>query len=193
MFARYILPVIPFLCLTAASFVTTAARWVVTRLHAPRWFGLVATSMVVGLLLPSIRSVIQFDRLLARTDNRLLARRWVEQHFPAGVTIAQAGAPHGRVFHGDANEVRYRLIEITEDMRSAQVILMNSSALTGPANIYGADETLARDYERVLELKASTDDKARIYDLQDEFYLPLAGFKGVERPGPDITIYARRR
>jgi hypothetical protein len=29
-----------------------------------------------------------------------------------------------------------------------------------------------------------------VYDLQDAFYVPLAGFTGIVRPGPDLTIYA---
>ena len=31
-----------------------------------------------------------------------------------------------------------------------------------------------------------------IYDWQDEFYLPLAGFGPVIRPGPTLAIYVRR-
>ena len=33
--------------------------------------------------------------------------------------------------------------------------------------------------------------KGAIYDWQDEFYLPLAGFGGIWRPGPNLTIYVR--
>ncbi len=29
------------------------------------------------------------------------------------------------------------------------------------------------------------------YDQHDAFYLPLVGFGGVVRPGPDVTIYQR--
>ena len=29
------------------------------------------------------------------------------------------------------------------------------------------------------------------YDQHDAFYLPLIGFGGVVRPGPDVTIYER--
>jgi hypothetical protein len=31
-----------------------------------------------------------------------------------------------------------------------------------------------------------------VYDLFDQFYLPYAGFAGIERPGPDVTIYRNR-
>jgi hypothetical protein len=33
--------------------------------------------------------------------------------------------------------------------------------------------------------------KGAVYDWQDEFYLPLAGFGGIWRPGPNLTIYVR--
>jgi hypothetical protein len=31
-----------------------------------------------------------------------------------------------------------------------------------------------------------------IYDRQDAFFLPIAGFTGVARPGPTVLIYRRR-
>jgi hypothetical protein len=31
------------------------------------------------------------------------------------------------------------------------------------------------------------------FDMQDGFFIPLAGFAGVERPGPNICIYQRKR
>jgi hypothetical protein len=33
--------------------------------------------------------------------------------------------------------------------------------------------------------------KGPVYDWQDEFYLPLAGFSDILRPGPNLTIYVR--
>jgi hypothetical protein len=35
-------------------------------------------------------------------------------------------------------------------------------------------------------------DTARLYDQQDAFYLPLAGFAGLRRPGPSFELYRRR-
>jgi hypothetical protein len=31
-----------------------------------------------------------------------------------------------------------------------------------------------------------------VYDQQDAFFLPLSGFSGIGRPGPNISIYRRR-
>ena len=38
----------------------------------------------------------------------------------------------------------------------------------------------------------ASDERANIYDWQDDFFLPLTGFKRIERPGPNVTIYMRR-
>lgn len=45
---------------------------------------------------------------------------------------------------------------------------------------------------------AATFDGARfegrlIYDQQDEFYLPVAGFRDVIRPSPNLAIFIKRR
>jgi hypothetical protein len=34
--------------------------------------------------------------------------------------------------------------------------------------------------------------RASPYDQQDAFFLPLAGFHGITRPGPDFYVYRRR-
>jgi hypothetical protein len=31
-----------------------------------------------------------------------------------------------------------------------------------------------------------------VYDRQDAFFVPIAGFTGVARPGPSVLIYKRR-
>ncbi|MCX6553273.1 MAG: hypothetical protein NTY02_20090, partial [Acidobacteria bacterium] len=33
--------------------------------------------------------------------------------------------------------------------------------------------------------------RRRVYDRQDAFYLPLDGFDGIDRPGPNLLIYVR--
>jgi len=32
---------------------------------------------------------------------------------------------------------------------------------------------------------------SRVYDMQDAFFLPIAGFRGVQRPGPTVWIFRR--
>jgi hypothetical protein len=35
----------------------------------------------------------------------------------------------------------------------------------------------------------SLDGPPRVYDPQDAFFMPLAGFDGVRRPGPNFYLY----
>src|SRR5262249_35115377 len=79
-FARYAVPLVPFFCLFAATLVVRLSA----RLGGG-WRSLVLMAMLaLAIALPSTLSVVRFDRLLARTDSRLLAARWIEAHVPAG-------------------------------------------------------------------------------------------------------------
>ena len=54
------------------------------------------------------------------------------------------------------------------------------------------EQILARDYELGFDRAGVGSHPDNIYDWQDDFYLPLTGFKGIERPGPNLKIYIRR-
>ena len=50
--------------------------------------------------------------------------------------------------------------------------------------LFGTMLAFARDVDAA--------DPRNRYDLQDEFYLPFAGFHQVDRPGPNLKVYVRR-
>jgi hypothetical protein len=191
-FVRYMLPVVPFLCLAAGYSVTEAASWLAARARQPKLAPAIATASVIMLLWPSALSVISFDRLISRPDSRLLARRWVESQFPHGTTIAQLGTETGHVFLHDLNEKRYVRAAVTRRARPDLVIIHSSPLRPGPPGLSEVRRILATDYELAYNRNVVGDHPGNIYDRQDDFYLPLAGFKGVERPGPNFSIYIRR-
>jgi hypothetical protein len=192
-FARYMLPVVPFLCLTAGYAVTEGSWWLAARIRRPSWAPIIVSLGVVGLLLPSAESVVKFDRLIARTDNRLLARRWVEQRFAPGTTIAQVGPESGHVFLHDDDEVRYVSAEFTQRGVGPDLVIVQSSPLMRhPPNLGRLEQILATDYQVGFAHDVVGDDPDNVYDWQDDFYLPLSGFKRIERPGPNLSIYVRR-
>ena len=133
-FVRHMVPVVPFLCLAAAYFIAESASWIARRLRRPQWSPALVTVGLIGALWPSVHSVVMFDMLMARTDNRLLARRWVEQRFQPGTTIAQIGMMGGHVFLQDANEVRYTTIEFTREGLRPDIVVVQSSVLDAPAS-----------------------------------------------------------
>ena len=76
-FVRYMMPVVPFLCIFAGYFVATAANAMSRPMRLrPAW---VAAIVGLAVAAPTARHVVQFDRLLTQEDSRIaggaLARR----------------------------------------------------------------------------------------------------------------------
>jgi hypothetical protein len=188
-FARYALPVVPFLCLSAGYLVATMAAGVTNYLRRPAWQTPATTVMTAALLWPSLLSVIAFDRLIAREDSRVLARRWIEARFAPGTTVAQFGPSNGHVYI--YYETAYQLTDTTSTPRPTLVIVVSS-----PLGAPGLDSVapwLDREYDlQFVQKVVAEDDPANTYDRQDELFVPLAGFHQVERPGPNLRIYVRR-
>ncbi len=82
-FMRYVLPLIPLLCLAAAALLEPLARRFLPR------------GMVWGIafmaVAPTAHASWQHSYLLAQTDTRVLAAEWIEQHIETGVAIAVCG------------------------------------------------------------------------------------------------------
>src|SRR6185295_4457896 len=168
-FARYALPVVPFLCLTAGYLIVNVAAAATAYLQRPRWRIPVTTAITAAVLWPSMLSVIAFDRLIAREDSRVLARRWIEARFPPGTTIAQLGQSNGHVYI--YYETDYRLTEISSPVRPTLVVVVSS-----PLGLPGLDVApwLEREYDlQFAEKVVAEDDRANTYDWQDEFFVPL--------------------
>lgn len=73
-------------------------------------------------------------------------------------------------------------------------IVVEHSEIAGASNLSMTMQTLL-DAEYQLQhtvLAAEQNNGQRHYDPQDAFYLPLAGFNGVQRPGPNLQIYQRK-
>jgi hypothetical protein len=193
-FARYMIPVVPFLCLTAAHAVTAAGRWTAERAGRPAWTTSIVFAGAALVLAPSAWSVIQFDRLISRTDNRLIAASWIRSQFPGGATIAQVGPDGGRVIvAGDDFRLstRYTTVPFANGHPAPDIIVVQSSPLVrGESGAPG--DLLAKEYDLAADLHVDAGDRRNVYDWQDEFYVPLTGFKGIQRPGPNLRIYVRR-
>lgn len=86
-FARYLLPIVPMLCIAAASAVVSGVsllrRYEIPR--APRT-ALIAALTVAALLPPAIQAV-QFDRMIAKKGTADLAYAWITANVPKGASI----------------------------------------------------------------------------------------------------------
>lgn len=194
-FARYILPVVPFLCLTAAFAVSEAAQWMANRSRRPLWATGMAWALAALVIAPSAWSVVEFDRLLARTDSRLLAIDWIKGQFPDGATIGGVGRMSTRLhFLWEAPGIpsRYTSVEAEEVAADPDVLIVPTSLFAPGAELGPRAAALAARYKPLFVVEAHDPAAVgNVYDWQDEFYLPLAGFNGIRRPGPSLTIYVR--
>ena len=190
-FTRHMIPVVPFLCLAAGYFLAESASWLSVLITRPAWRAAMTAAAVALVLWPSARSVVMFDSLLARDDSRLIARRWIEQRFPAGTTIAQIAPDGGVVFWHDASEVAYTtIVDLPRTGARPAVVIVQSSPLRPPPDNMGEVEAVLKaEYTLAFVQHVVTADPANVYDLQDEFYLPLTGFRHIERPGPNLDVY----
>ena len=202
-FARYMVPVVPFLCVTAAYFACQAAHAIERRFGPGR---LAAAIIVIALsiALPTMVQVVRFDRVLGRADSRVLATEWIRSQVPRGASVYLAGGSYGSPdLGGRGSAPPYRVWEFDEsrgrfDTPSGltngwpEWIVVQESPLLDYSRVPAAVGVgLARyDLRRafhVVDMQAP-----HVYDQQDAFFLPLAGLSGIGRPGPNIYIYQRR-
>ena len=85
-FARYALPLIPFVALGAADALVAAHAWLAVR-HRSLARVTTAVLTIAALALPLLRS-IQHDVLLTQLDTRTIAKGWIEANIPAGAKLA---------------------------------------------------------------------------------------------------------
>jgi hypothetical protein len=87
-YVRYAIPLVPFLCITAAYFVELLGMNIkkISGANASRFFTAVLSA---AILLPSSLNIVKFNSILSKKDNRLVTESWIKNHVPPGSTIAQ--------------------------------------------------------------------------------------------------------
>ena len=213
-FARYMVPLVPILCATAALAVVALAR------RLPRARLAAAFALAALLALPSLRETIATNRVLARQDSRVAAARWLRSHVPPDATLLLVGAvfadpplflrgrkaydpypwpprafagrlalPQGPRFQRVRNALDPSFDALASDPEIDFVVVEQS-----PLRAYGPSGTLERSlagFRRVASFEGVGSDPELRFDLQDAFYLPLAGAARAPRPGPNVHVYAR--
>lgn len=87
-FARYALPLLPFLALVAAR---ALVDFIHKSIGQPTLQAAATLISVVVVLTPSTMSVVRFDYLLTQKDTRTVAKHWINNNIPAGSLIASEG------------------------------------------------------------------------------------------------------
>ncbi len=189
-FFRYVLPLLPALCILAGGLLTAAPD------RSRRW----ALAVGLVLLLPSLYNSALSDQLLGRTDTREQAAEWLNGNAPAGAGL-QIHSYWGQPFY-DARELGdnplhplYRAGDPVADSFQQGLYTTRYSINGGGAPCYdlvesgppwqSPDDSVPAGVARFLPGRPSA---GAVYDQLDSFYLPLWNLDGLDRPGPAIVI-----
>jgi hypothetical protein len=206
LFVRYAMPIVPFLCVTAAYLVCRSAQWIASRISARGGQGSVLSAALTALLAmavvwSSVTRVWAFDRVMSSTDNRVVVAQWFFDHVPSGETVVQTGSRYGLVQFWDRRfpykEWRWDgvrqlfLLDGTKRFSNSDrpdwIIIQDSPLPSSTQPV--VKEVMADGYVRAAEFPAFTSSEDLVYDQQDAFFVPLAGFAHVVRPGPNFSVY----
>jgi hypothetical protein len=206
LFVRYAMPIVPFLCVTAAYLVCVSTSWIVSRVwpragRGPVLSGALAGALALVLVWSSVIRVWAFDRIMNTTDNRVVVAQWFFDHVPPGQSVLQAGSRYGLVQFWDRRfpykEWRWdgvRQIFIMDGTRRFSKsdrpdwIIIQDSPLPSATQAI-VKEVMSDGYVRAAEFPAFSPSDDLVYDQQDAFYVPLAGLAHVVRPGPNFSVY----
>jgi 4-amino-4-deoxy-L-arabinose transferase-like glycosyltransferase len=198
-FVRYVTPLMPFLCITAAVAVMEMTNRLI-RGSAARRAAIVTVSAVLAW--PSIQRVIAFDALIAQVDTRLLADEWLAAHAGARDWIAEE-AP--ALLHSNfASPVglhvarfdfgRDQFVSFQGEVVQPDWIVLPRAPLS--PYMVGATRLLqitssGYDLSKVI-IGAEGNESPKMFDEQDMFVVPYSDFAQRARPGPDVYIYHKR-
>jgi dolichyl-phosphate-mannose-protein mannosyltransferase len=196
---RYMTPVVPFFCMTAALTVVWLVRRFASETLAPR----IVTVAAIAIALPSLQRAVAFDSVIGRTDTRVLAADWTAAHVRQQESVGQIPPV---LIYPDFGVPRPSNLVTFDVNRNAFVSASGATAVpdwiivpTSPLSAYtiGADELPAianRGYVRETTIAAAHGlEMPSWFDQQDPFFVPFTTFTMRDRPGPEIQIFRRRR
>jgi hypothetical protein len=195
-FFRYVLPMVPLLCIAAAVAIRQAAESI-----APRRPILLTSVLATVVALPPLVNSVWMDVLLARTDTRVLAGRWLASRVSSDQAVYDAGGDYAGAF----------LMGVPAHVWNASTFVPSRNGFVGSGGrlpdwivlpesplVYGSVpqqlQRLVGDRYRLADVIVATRGSmnSTIYDVQDAFFMPIAGFTPIVRPGPTLKIYAVR-
>jgi 4-amino-4-deoxy-L-arabinose transferase-like glycosyltransferase len=204
-FVRYMVPLVPFLCLTAAFFVDRIIQFADEKFGIGRARGMFTLVLVLIVAAPTAVSSVAFDRLMTRTDTRVLGADWIAATFPSSASIYQTGLAYGHLQLKPAG--RYTQYAFAEqaglfvlDGRPAPDLPEIIVVIESPLRVYTQvppqlGPTLQAEYVPRWTLDSVPRERLSntIYDQEDAFFAPFVGIENATRPGPNLRIFERRQ
>jgi hypothetical protein len=183
-FVRYMVPVVPFLCLGAAVFLER----VVSALGIQRLRSQVLILLAVCLGLPSLHSSWCFDSLLLQPDNRAIVTEWLAANSPDGSTVMGLGPIWGNP------ELPESLVAHRAGQGMADFVIVQRHPIPYNYDDGRHDEMLAQHYAESAAFPTLDENvSVNAFDPVDAFYVPYSPLTGVSRPGPELYVYKLKK
>ncbi|ANM29406.1 hypothetical protein ABI59_07105 [Acidobacteria bacterium Mor1] len=155
-FVRYMIPLLPFLCITAAVLVCVVAAWLISK-FSPRGstieavnrmrFAGIAAALAIPLILPSEMAISGFNRLSGMDDSRFLAEQALDEHSTKN---------HEALFENDDDDQHWSVAQTGSDW-----------SLLGVNSAYGCDGVVQRFVAPLGFSNLAWDSAAKRFRLND--------------------------
>jgi len=202
-FVRYMVPMVPFLCLGAAVTVDWLSSQIDRMTRNARLGAVAAALGAAAIAIPTLVSSIQFDRLMTQPDTRVTAAERIIAEFPDGASVYQNGFIYARVdlpdrkryphygFNGETNGFEFDGNPVAPP---DVIVLLDSPVPTYTAIPLPVAALVETDYTLVTTVVAITPARTAgaLYDQEDAFFVPFSGIDQARRPGPNVAIYRLR-
>ena len=196
-FMRYYLSLVPILALGAGVLLSGAAQRMAP--ERPTRQNLLMLLAIVVCGFGSFEASRRQNHLLAREDTRVEARRWLAENLPRGAAVATPVDWWGDFYpYGKPTlpaESRYVPVAPADVRRKGfRYVLVDDSLLRlySPPDRPQWTSWLAANARLLFEVSPYGAPVERIdarYDQLDAFYVPVARFRGIVRPGPRLCVY----
>jgi 4-amino-4-deoxy-L-arabinose transferase-like glycosyltransferase len=178
-FGRYLLPLVPFVCLLTAIAVISGVS-LLRRFNVPRTpRRTLIAALTVATLLPPLVGAIGFNRRITRDSTHAIAFRWINQHIPAGARIAverdALHLPEGK-YRAD------RFVRLT-DRQYDQYVGSGYQYLIATSDVFG------RALQAPHALPAVYAAYRQLFDQSEQLLIVKPD---EEHPGPELRIYRLR-
>ncbi|MBA3232243.1 MAG: phospholipid carrier-dependent glycosyltransferase [Acidobacteria bacterium] len=178
-FGRYLLPLLPFVCVLAGAAVVSGVS-LLRRYEIPRRpRTLLITALTVLTLLPPAIESVKWNRMISRTGTVDLAYRWITEHVPQGASVTM------ECKRFDLPSDRYRIATVRQlrERDYAYYVDTDVDYLVASSQCYGPYFTNPQNHV------AEYAEYMRIFEQSRELvrFTPTA-----EHPGPELRVFRVR-
>lgn len=199
-FARFTLPVVPFLCIFSAAGLMFIAEYISHRKKI-----VVVTTVLLLAILQGLIFSLRHDYLISKTDTRIIARDWIKENVPPGSKILiETYGPNLKDFKNgkplNGYQVKGGLVgqlpqkSIKDYKREGYEYIVTSSFVsdryTRSPEIYKKEI----DFYASLDIKAEeifsvTNAEKKVPFFLEDMKSPFWNLFVLRRPGPRIKVY----